>query len=152
MRTRASGKVRTHTPPREEARTKQPAHASRDACNLSCPASESRIDFPGIVFGTIPSGTISPRFFAVVGTVARVTMAGNAMITDIGNSTDASRAKKLRRIARDRMSIRSRNASTNISDSRIRASMVGACVLHAIAVDRTLVATLVEIGSVGRKI
>lgn len=50
----------------------------------------------------------------------RVTIADNATIT-IGNSTDASHAKKLRRIVRDRISIPS-NASTNISDSRIRAS------------------------------
>lgn len=58
----------------------------------------------------------------------RVTIADNAMIT-IGNSTDASRAKKLRRIVRDRISIPS-NASTNISDSGIRASLLPVYALY----------------------
>ena len=55
-----------------------------------------------------------------------------AMIT-IGNSTDASHAKKLRRIVRDRISIPS-NASTNISDSGIRASPLSLVRLHSISI------------------
>lgn len=62
----------------------------------------------------------------------RVTIADNAMIT-IGNSTDASHAKKLRRIVRDRISIPS-NASTNISDSGIRASPLSLVRLHSISI------------------